>query len=436
MSEEIIIIEHLTKTYKIFKKSTDRVKEALNPFHKRYSRDFYALHDLSFDVKTGETIGIIGKNGAGKSTLLKILTGVLTASTGNIWIKGKIAALLELGAGFNPEMTGIENIYLNGAIMGFSKREMDEKLQRIIDFADIGDFINQPVKMYSSGMFARLAFAVNANVEPDILIVDEALAVGDIFFQNKCFRKFTDLRKKGTTILFVSHDISSVKQLCSRVIWLDHGKIKMIGNTDEICDTYFNEEIENRNESMTTEGNNAGHFSLSLESDSEAISFRPLQEKKGDILSYKAKIVSFMIFDRDGNETKVMENGHQYNIITLLEAGSDINNGILGITLSNRKGVDIIGTNTFSISEGKTFSVLKDENLEVKFTFTMPDIIPGSYIWDVAAADGTQESHVILTWLHGVQDVEVINETSNKLGLIGIDCDVQLRKHQSHSTEL
>lgn len=207
MSEDCAIkINHLSKVYKIFDKSSDRVREALNPFGKRYSKDFYALNDVSLTIKKGETVGIIGKNGAGKSTLLKVITGVLTPTSGSIQVNGRIASLLELGAGFNPEMTGIENIYMNGTIMGYSKDEMDARLQNIIDFADIGDFINQPVKMYSSGMFARLAFAVNAFVEPDILIVDEALSVGDAFFQAKCIDKMKKMMEKGTTVLFVSHD--------------------------------------------------------------------------------------------------------------------------------------------------------------------------------------------------------------------------------------
>ena len=220
MSEDWAIkIEHLSKVYKIFDKPTDRVKEALNPFRKRYSRDFYALNDVSLTIKKGETVGIIGKNGAGKSTILKIITGVLTPTSGSVQVNGRIASLLELGAGFNPEMTGIENIYMNGTIMGYSKEEMDDRLQDIVDFADIGEFIHQPVKMYSSGMFARLAFAVNVNVTPDILIVDEALSVGDVFFQNKCFKRMDALKKSGVTVLFVSHDMGSIRQLCDKCLW-------------------------------------------------------------------------------------------------------------------------------------------------------------------------------------------------------------------------
>ena len=227
-----IKIKDLTKCYKIYNKPSDRLKESLDPFRKKYHRDFFALNNVCFNVKRGETVGIIGKNGSGKSTLLKLITGVLTPTDGNIIVNGKISALLELGAGFNPEFTGIENIYMNGTIMGFSKVEMDKKLQDIIDFADIGDFINQPVKMYSSGMFARLAFAVAINIEPDILIVDEALSVGDVFFQNKCFKKFKELKDKNITILFVSHDMGSIKQMTQRVLWLEVNRIAFCGHQE------------------------------------------------------------------------------------------------------------------------------------------------------------------------------------------------------------
>lgn len=239
MTNDIAIrIENLSKVYKIFDRPIDRMKEALHPFHKRYSRDFYALKNISFTLKKGETLGIIGKNGAGKSTLLKIITGVLTPSSGHIEVNGRIASLLELGAGFNPEMTGIENIYMNGTLMGYSKEEMDERINNIVSFADIGDFINQPVKMYSSGMFARLAFAVNAFVEPDILIVDEALSVGDNAFQIKCMKRMKELMEGGTTILFVSHDINAVRRFCTKAVWVNDGNIKVMGEVNWVVDKY------------------------------------------------------------------------------------------------------------------------------------------------------------------------------------------------------
>ena len=427
MTENMIRVEHLTKSYRLYERNKDRIKEAINPFGKRYSRDFFALKDLSFSVSKGETIGIIGKNGAGKSTLLKILTGVITPTNGTVTVNGRIAALLELGAGFNPEMTGIENIYLNGTIMGCSKEEIDNKLAAILDFADIGEFVKQPVKMYSSGMFARLAFAVNANVEPDILIVDEALAVGDVFFQNKCFRKFEELRAKGTTILFVSHDIGSIKQLCTRAIWLENGAIKMNGNTDTVCDRYFNAEIEERNKTANLSNISTQCIELT-NADNYKRKFMILENKKGDIVSECLKIRSFGIFDCDGKETNVMRANTRYDIHVLLEFSQLVQHCILGITLTNRKGVDILGTNTYQISHKKTFVGEKGDLLDVVFTFNMPAILPGTYIWDTAAANGIQAEHIILSWLHGVRDVEVINDNSNKLGIVDVQSSIKVEK--------
>ena len=238
MDDIVVSVRKLSKVYKIFDKPADRVKEAFHPFRKRYSHDFYALKDISLDVKRGENIGFIGKNGAGKSTLLKLITGVLTPTAGCVEINGKIASLLELGAGFNPEMTGIENIYMNGSIMGRSKAEMDDRIDDIILFADIGEFISQPVKMYSSGMFARLAFAVNAFIDPDILIVDEALSVGDNSFQMKCMKKMREMIDGGTAVLFVSHDLNAIRRFCTKAYWLEDGKIKNSGETNKVVDCY------------------------------------------------------------------------------------------------------------------------------------------------------------------------------------------------------
>ena len=240
MNDNIAIsIQNLTKIYHLYDKPQDRLKEALNPFKKSYHHDFYAMNDVSFEIKKGETVGVVGVNGAGKSTLLKMITGVLTQTSGSIETNGKIASLLELGAGFNPEMTGMENIYLNGTLMGFSKEEMDTKVDAILEFADIGEFIYQPAKIYSSGMFARLAFSVSINVDPDILIIDEALSVGDMRFQLKCMDKFNEFREAGKTILFVTHDINSIKRFCTFSLWINNGQLESIGNTDQITDRYM-----------------------------------------------------------------------------------------------------------------------------------------------------------------------------------------------------
>lgn len=247
MNEVVIKVENLSKVYKLYDKPVDRLKESINPFKKKYHKDFFALDDISFEVKKGETLGIIGKNGSGKSTLLKIITGVLNPSGGNVAVNGKISALLELGAGFNPEFTGKENIYLNGTIMGYSKEDMDKKIPQIVEFADIGEFINQPVKTYSSGMFVRLAFSVAINVEPDILIVDEALAVGDMAFQAKCISKMKNLMEKGVTVLFVTHDIGTIKKMCTTCVYLTGGKINSIGIASDIADQYLYDIREDMN---------------------------------------------------------------------------------------------------------------------------------------------------------------------------------------------
>lgn len=236
----IINVKDLGKTYRLYQKAGDRLKEAVLPFKKnKLSRPFHALSDVTFSVETGETVGIIGKNGSGKSTLLKILTGVITPSNGTAEVGGKVSALLELGAGFNPEYTGIENIYLNGTIMGYSRAEMDGRMQDILDFAEIGDFVYQPVKTYSSGMFVRLAFAVAINVQPEILIVDEALAVGDYRFQAKCYNKFEELKAQGKTILFVTHDVDAVRRFCSRALWIHEGKLIMDGSVNDVTSRYM-----------------------------------------------------------------------------------------------------------------------------------------------------------------------------------------------------
>ena len=236
--ENAITVTDVSKVYKLYDRPIDRLKESLNPFHKEYHKKFYALNNLSFQVKKGETVGIIGTNGSGKSTILKIITGVLSPTTGKVKVDGVISALLELGAGFNSDYTGIENIYMNGTMMGFSRKQMEAKLPDILEFADIGDFVYQPVKTYSSGMFVRLAFALAINVEPEILIVDEILAVGDEEFQHKSKQRMMELMSGGTTVLFVSHSIPQIREMCHRVLWLDHGSVRMLGDAKEVCDQY------------------------------------------------------------------------------------------------------------------------------------------------------------------------------------------------------
>lgn len=240
MADDIAIkVESLTKVYKLYNTPFDRLKEALSPIRRKYHHDFHALHDVSFEVRRGDTLGIIGKNGSGKSTLLKMITGVLTPTSGNITVNGRISALLELGAGFNPELTGIENIYFSGTLMSFSREEMDHRLDDILAFADIGEFVYQPVKTYSSGMFVRLAFAVAVNVEPDILVVDEALSVGDVRFQKRCKEKMNDYKNNGSTILLVSHSLTDVRAICNTGLMLQGGRLAHWGDVSDTINMYF-----------------------------------------------------------------------------------------------------------------------------------------------------------------------------------------------------
>lgn len=250
LQDTAISVKNLSKVYKLYNKHIDRMKEAIHPFKKKYHRNFYAVKNIGLKVKRGEILGIVGRNGAGKSTLLGIITGILTPTTGNCIVNGRISALLELGSGFNPELTGIENIYLNGTIKGYTKKEMDEKLDEILSFAEIGDFINQPIKTYSSGMKARLGFAVAVNIDPEVLILDEVLSVGDELFRRKCHAKMEELFKSGCTVLYVSHSLNTVNDICSRAILLDKGELILEGPPKFVTMYYqkfFNAKKEEQN---------------------------------------------------------------------------------------------------------------------------------------------------------------------------------------------
>ena len=406
MTDTMVKITNLTKSYRLYDNPKDRVKETFSITGKKYSREFKALDGISIDVKKGETVGIIGTNGAGKSTLLKIITGVLSPTSGEVQINGKIAALLELGAGFNQEYTGLQNIYLNGRIMGYTKKQMDAKIQSIIEFAEIGDFINQPVKTYSSGMFARLAFAVSINVEPDILIVDEALSVGDLFFQNKCFRKFEELKKKGVTILFVSHDIASVRQMCSRVLWLDHGIQKKFDDCDLVCDMYMDEKRKSMNEGVSVKQQKNREMP-SRDCDGNR-TFPALQYKSSKLVSDKFKFLSCFITDSNGSITSDQQVEHEYQVHIAVEFYEDMEHLILGFVFENNKGLPIYDINNY-INQQQTWSGKKGCVAEITFQYTLPRLMRGTYVVSVAMAQGTQERNIMLTWLHGVLEVEIVN---------------------------
>lgn len=344
--DTVIEIKNITKIYNLYNKPSDRLKEALFSRKSRHT-EFAALNDVSFDVCKGEILGIIGKNGSGKSTILKIITNVLTPTSGECIVKGKIAALLELGAGFNMEYTGIENIYLNGQMIGFSKEEMDKKLQDIIDFADIGEHIFQPVKTYSSGMFARLAFSVAISVDPDILIVDEALSVGDVFFQNKCYRRFEEFRDKGKTILFVTHDMGSVIRYCNRCVLLNAGKKVGEGKPQEMVDLYKRIMVGQWNESVeknSTIENSIDSTNINVNRLwKEQISTNPDMEVYGD---GRAEIIDFGIFSDSGNIGNNVYKGDYYTVKMKVRINDDNLNPIFAFKLRDVKGTELTGTNT------------------------------------------------------------------------------------------
>lgn len=343
--DSVIEIKNISKIYNLYNKPSDRLKEALFSRKSRHT-EFAALNDVSFNVNKGEILGIIGKNGSGKSTILKIITSVLTPTSGECIVKGKIAALLELGAGFNMEYTGIENIYLNGQMIGFSKDEMDKKLQDIIDFADIGEHIYQPVKTYSSGMFARLAFSVAISVDPDILIVDEALSVGDVFFQNKCYRRFEEFRERGKTILFVTHDMGSVIRYCNRCVLLNAGKKVAEGKPQEMVDLYkrimvgqWNENEESSEEASSIQSSNVKNDQLWK----DQISTNPDIEVYGD---GRADIIDFGIFSETGDIGNNVYKGDYYSIKMRVRINEDNLNPIFAFKLRDIKGTELTGTNT------------------------------------------------------------------------------------------
>jgi len=388
MDNELMIeIHDLTKVYKMYDKPIDRLKESLSITHKQYSKDFYALNNINLEIRRGENIGIIGTNGAGKSTLLKIITGVLSPTSGTVKVNGKISALLELGAGFNPEYTGLENIYLNGTMMGYTRKEIDEKVEDILQFADIGDFINQPVKMYSSGMFARLAFAVAINVEPEILIVDEALSVGDIRFQLKCMDRMTQMMDGGTTVLFVSHDINAIRRFCTSAIWLNNGTIQQIGDVDRVADDYLDylktgEVVIDKKEVLSD----------------DLPEFQP-----NDML---AEIIAFRVLDTNGIELDELKLNESVTVEVIYDVYDEtVNDPVLGVAIHRIDGEYICGLNTLLDKIRIPWKYGRNK-MYLKYPLGVL-AIGGTYYFDTALFDST--ATVPLQYIQMIKQFTVIS---------------------------
>jgi len=406
---EIIKVNNVSKIYKMYKQPADRLKEALSLGGKKHHQDFFALNDIDFTLSKGENVGIIGKNGSGKSTLLKIITGIIQPSSGNVEVFGRVSAILELGSGFNPEYTGIENIYTYGLIVGISKKEMDTRIENIISFADLGDFINQPVKTYSSGMYARLAFSVAINIDPDILIVDEALSVGDMGFQHKCMNKMKELIEQGATVIFVSHDTFAIKSLCSRCIYLENGNVKADGNAVEVTDLYLMdtrkkiykseaEEIAVINQDTTrnlleqeTKLNSEIETNQERELSLEQPSFESLRYGTGGV-----RIQKIVMKNEDGIEMDHFEFGDMMTIEIHIHAYTSIENLNCCIRIRDKNGIDVTGTTTFE--EKMKFPVFeKDRSMIV--TFRSPNLLKHDMTFSVGVTINDTRSLVDQTIL-------------------------------------
>ena len=442
-----IKVQNLSKCYHIYDSPRDRLKQFIAPRlqrltwqrPKQYFREFWALKDVSFEVKKGETVGIIGRNGSGKSTLLQMICGTLNPSHGSIETNGRIAALLELGSGFNPEFTGRENVYMNASVLGLSNKEIDERFDDIAAFADIGDFIEQSVKTYSSGMMVRLAFVVIAHVDADILIIDEALAVGDAFFTQKCMRFLRDFMKTGT-VLFVSHDTNSIKNLCSYAVWIEKGQVLQEGAPKDVCELYLEAFYE------AQQGKSS---STKLKAFKKTDDTRPLKDQRLEFINASNLRNDLEIFKFDPDAASFGKGGAQIHDVQLLDenehplawivggekvtlrvfvhAYQNLDSPIIGFYVKDRLGQNLFGDNTFLSYREHLVYCQEDGELQADFVFYMPLLPAGEYSITIAIANGTQATHEQHHWIH---DAILFKSESSSVtsGLIGIPMlDVKLQ---------
>jgi lipopolysaccharide transport system ATP-binding protein len=435
MSSDIVILaEEVAKSYRLYAKPRDRLKQLFASSTHKYYKEFAALSDVSFDVKRGETVGIIGRNGSGKSTLLQIVCGTLQPSGGRLATHGRIAAILELGAGFSPEFSGRENIFLNGYIVGLTQKEIEARLDAICAFADIGDFIEQPIKTYSTGMVVRLAFAVMAHVDAEILVIDEALAVGDARFVQKCMRFLREFKERGT-LLFVSHDTSAVSSLCDRVLWLDAGRVKALGPSKQVCELY----LENLLEAAQGASRDTSAPRTARVSDRNVGA--PPRDQRLDVIQAGGHRTDVQIFEFDpasasfgrrgariadvrfehpNGERMAWAVGGETVVVSIdVEAMEALKSPIVGFLVRDRLGQYIFGDNTYLTSRDAPLRLSAGDLARARFEFDLPLLPPGNYSIAVAVADGQQEEHVQHEWIHDALIFRV--ETSSiRHSLVGI----------------
>jgi lipopolysaccharide transport system ATP-binding protein len=439
MTDTAISVSNLGKCYEIYNNPRDRLKQFVIPQLKRlirqpsrqYFREFWALRDVSFEVRKGETLGVIGRNGCGKSTLLQLICGTLNATTGSIQTNGRVAALLELGSGFNPEFTGRENVYMNASILGLSNAEIDARYGDIVSFADIGDFIDQPVKTYSSGMLVRLAFAVIAHVDADILVIDEALSVGDAFFTQKCMR-FMRTFMKTRTVLFVSHDTGAVRNLCNRAIWLEKGKVLQEGNPKEMCELYLEAFYEaQQGKGSTTKLKVIKNQDATLPLKDQRLEFINASNLRNDLQIFEfdpeaasfgkggAQIISVEFLDKEGSPLAWVVGGELVTLRVHAIAQESFDSPIIGFNIKDRLGQALFGDNTYLSYRDNPLVCGVEDKIQAEFTFFMPILPAGDYSVHAAIANGTQNQHVQHHWMH---DAILFRSESSSVvtGLIGI----------------
>jgi len=416
--------QRVSKTYAIYDSPGDRLTELLSLNRLKRHRDFLALDDVTFDVERGQTFCIIGQNGSGKSTLLQMVAGILQPSAGSVAVHGRVSALLELGAGFNPEFSGRDNVFLNGSILGLTTRQIEERYRAIEDFAEIGDFINQPVKTYSSGMVVRLAFAVAINVDPEVLLVDEALAVGDIYFRQRCMRKVHELRSRGVTILFVSHAVSDVKAIGDRVLWLDRGRLIDLGDPDRVVARYLAAMVEKDSTYLIRraaaeerrEGGSAVHAPEVVET------IPNIDHRYGD---GRAQVLGIGVFDEQGRPLHLLEPCSRILVRISVRAREDVPLPIVGFMLRNQLGIDFSGTNT--AREGYELAAMRPGDVyTVDFYVDLPELYPASFSFSPAIADGTLMGYTMCDWIDNAVALQMGRAEAETYGYLHLPCRVEV----------
>lgn len=428
----VVEFRGVTKSYPIYSTPSARLKELALLNRKSFHRDFLALRNVSFEIPRGETFCVVGENGSGKSTLLQMVAGILHPTEGEVIVRGRVAALLELGAGFNPEFTGRDNVYVNAAILGLSRREIDAKFRPIEEFAEIGEFIDQPVKTYSSGMSVRLAFAVAIHVDPEILLVDEALSVGDIYFRQRCMRKVHEMRAAGVTILFVSHAMGEVKSIGDRAMWLDNGQIRDIGKTDDVVTRYMAAMVEKDNAYLTTRHRAAQSVPHVPVKAPEVVETIPnIDHRFGD---GRAEVIGIAVLDLAAQPVYLLEPSSSIVVRISVRAHEDITLPIVGFMMRNHMGLDFAGTNT--AREGVELPPMSAGDVyTVDFHIQLPELYPSSFSFSPAIADGTLHAYRTCDWIDNAIVIQMGPAEGEIYGHVHLPCRVELNRCLAGASE-